>query len=64
MLQSDFITLVQEYSVSLLDASSGAEREAIAGEIADDPELATAVLMLLSEQIFPVLPDVQEGLIQ
>lgn len=60
MLPVSFIQLVQDYSVALLDAPTPDQRTAIADEIADDAALAVAVLMLLSEQILPLLPDVQD----
>lgn len=64
MQPSDFLILIHDYSLLLLDAPTPAERESIAVEIADDPDLASGILMLLSEQIFPLLPDVQEVPVQ
>lgn len=60
MLPVSFIQLVQDYSVDLLDALTLDQRTAIADEIANDAALAAAVLMLLSEQILPLLPNVQD----
>ena len=60
----EFLVSVQEYSILLLDASTPDERAAVADEIADDPELAGAVLMLLAEAVKPLLPEPQETPVQ
>jgi len=58
------LTLIKDYSILLLDAPTPAQRESVADEIANDPALAAAVIMLLSEQIFPIYPEPQEGIVQ
>jgi len=64
MESSDFLILIHDYSIALLDAPTPADRESIADEIAADSDLASGILMLLSEQIFPLLPNVQEVQVQ
>lgn len=59
MQQSDYLMLVSNYSLALLDAHSPDERLRVIDEIADDRALAAGILMLLSEQLSPLLPDVQ-----
>ena len=56
MESSDLIDLIRDYSVALLDAPNGDERAQLCDEIAADPDLAAGILMLLSEQINPLLP--------
>jgi hypothetical protein len=61
---SEFLILIHDYGIALLDAHTSDERQSIADEIALDSDLASGILMLLSEQIFPLLPDPVEVLAQ
>lgn len=69
--QSHFLALIQDYATILLDAPDSDQRVEISYEIAEDHDLAASILMLLAEQIHPLLPppDMQhpidpKGLIQ
>lgn len=68
MSDAEFFDLVETNAVALLDAPTAVERQQIADEISADPILASAVVMVLSESIMPLLPapstDPRQGFLQ